>query len=131
VNTNDIFRLEEQRCQAIIDRDMDTLESLISNDLLYIHSTGIKDSKESYLRGVASGDSRFLSIATSDVDIRFLTESVAVVTGRAKMDIEHQGQRIVHQNRYANIWIMEQGGPKMVIWQTGGYPAGMTIPDFP
>ena len=58
--TFDIERLEDERYQAMLDKDAPTLERLLHPDLVYMHSSGVADSKESYINGLLSGvwDSR-------------------------------------------------------------------------
>jgi uncharacterized protein (TIGR02246 family) len=66
---------------AAMAADTDALGDLIADDVLYAHSDGIPEDKDSYLRRVASGV--YLTIAMDHtVDhIRVLGDDVAVVRG--------------------------------------------------
>jgi uncharacterized protein (TIGR02246 family) len=66
---------------AAMAADTDALGDLIADDVLYAHSDGIPEDKDSYLRRVASG--LYLTIAMNhSVDhIRVLGDDVAVVRG--------------------------------------------------
>lgn len=54
---------EEARRQAMLDGDTATLGELLSDTLVYTHSTGAKDGKQSYLEQLASGALRYEALA--------------------------------------------------------------------
>jgi hypothetical protein len=47
-----IRQLEDQRYRAMLDADVATLESLLDDELTYTHSSGIIDTKGTYLAAV-------------------------------------------------------------------------------
>ena len=48
----DIMRLEDERYAAMLAKDVAALERLLHPDLVYMHSSGIADTKASYIAGV-------------------------------------------------------------------------------
>src|SRR5580693_3127631 len=50
-----IRQLEDERYQAMLDGDVETLGRLLSARLTYTHSNGARDTKESYLQKVRDG----------------------------------------------------------------------------
>ncbi|MES2262764.1 MAG: nuclear transport factor 2 family protein [Pseudomonadota bacterium] len=56
-----LVELEQLRGRALIERDFDALRALLSDDLIYTHSTGVVQDKRSYMEEVA-GPLRFLAI---------------------------------------------------------------------
>jgi len=54
-----LLAAEEARRQAMLAADVATLGTLLSDALAYTHSTGVTDSKQSYLQLLASGALRY------------------------------------------------------------------------
>ena len=52
---NEIARLEEDRYGAMLDKDVAILARRLDDDLVYMHSSGVADTKESYIRGLRDG----------------------------------------------------------------------------
>ena len=81
-NENEILGLEDQRLGAMVARDFAALEKLVHGDLLYTHSSGVTDTKASWLESMKSGKTRYKSASCSDRQVRFFGE-VALVRGKA------------------------------------------------
>ena len=43
---------EERRCKAIVAGDIASLETMLSDDLVHVHTVGLIDDKASYLAGI-------------------------------------------------------------------------------
>jgi hypothetical protein len=78
----EILALEDKRFGAMIARDLKALEAMLHCDLLYTHSSGVTDTKESWLQSMQSGKTKHKSVNCTDRKIRVIGE-VALVTGRA------------------------------------------------
>lgn len=58
-----LLAAEETRRQAMLAADVAALGTLLSDTLAYTHSTGVTDSKQSYLQLLASGALRYETLA--------------------------------------------------------------------
>jgi hypothetical protein len=86
--TADLLAIEEQRCQAERDGDMTTLERLLDDSLVYIHTTGLVDSKKSL---IASRDKmKFLKMARRDLKVQ-VSGDLAVITGGLSVEVRVTG----------------------------------------
>jgi ketosteroid isomerase-like protein len=74
-----VFEVERKRCQAVVRRDIDVFQSLLADDMLHIHGTGLIEDKAAYLKGIASRV-ECKSSERSNLSVRFFG-SVAVSTG--------------------------------------------------
>ena len=54
--------LEDARIDAMCSQDAEALESLLSDSMVYVHSTGMVDTKESFLGHVRNGPIQYRSI---------------------------------------------------------------------
>jgi hypothetical protein len=117
VAINEIKALEDRRYQAMLDGDTTILDSLCSGDLIYTHSKGDHDDKQSYLHKVGSRHFTYLEI-THPADRILVVHGAALVTGRMTAKVSVAGRGIVHvDNRYLAVWVREHGAWKFVAYQ--------------
>ena len=60
-----------------------------------------------------SGDLRFKSITTDDVQVR-VYGNAAVETGRSTMDGQDKGKAVPRETRFTRIWIKQEGRWRLV-----------------
>lgn len=113
----DIEDLEECRWKALIAGDRDVLDRLLSDDMVYTHSTGRVDGKESYLEAVTGGFLRYRGVRKSDVVVR-KHGSVAVLTGRADIDVTINGEDICSVARFSAVWCVVGTVWQFVCWHS-------------
>jgi ketosteroid isomerase-like protein len=113
----EILRLEDQRFGAMIARDFKGLEAMLHGELLYTHSSGVTDTKSSWLDSMTSGRAKYKSVDCSDRKVRMVGE-VALVTGRAAIEAEINGQSRQLKLVFLNAWAKTPQGWKFVAWQS-------------
>ena len=77
-----LLRADEDRCQAMLAHDINALEQLLADDIVYTHSSAVVDNKQQYLSAMREGRLRYLGIHPQNVNVR-LYGTVAVMNGRA------------------------------------------------
>jgi hypothetical protein len=82
----EILALEDKRYAAMCGGDFAALEAMLHDELLYTHSSGLTDTKATWLASLRSGKTKYKSAACSDRKVR-LAGGTALVTGRAAMEI--------------------------------------------
>ena len=118
-----IQTLELRRRQAMVEGDMDFLESIYTRDLTYSHSDGKSDSKSSYLQGMREGVWRYRGFTSHDEQMRRVGECV-VVTGLIDMDVVICGEPMVLNSRYISVWKAGNNGWQMIAWQSTRHTHG-------
>ena len=118
-----IQTLELRRRQAMVEGDMDFLESIYTRDLTYSHSDGKSDSKSSYLQGMREGVWRYRGFTSHDEQMRRVGECV-VVTGLIDMDVVIRGEPMVLNSRYISVWMAGNNGWQMIAWQSTRHTHG-------
>jgi hypothetical protein len=116
VAINEIKALEDRRYQAMLDGDTTILDSLCSGDLIYTHSKGDHDDKQSYLHKVGTRYFTYLEI-THPADRILVVNGAALVTGRMTAKVLVAGTIVQVDNRYLAVWVREQGAWKFVAYQ--------------
>jgi ketosteroid isomerase-like protein len=118
----EILALEDKRFAAMIARDLATLDKLVHEDLLYTHSSGITDTKASWLESLKSGKTKYKSASTSERQVRFFGE-VALVRGKAAIEAEINGQSRSLKLLFLNAWVRTPQGWKFCAWQSCPQPS--------
>lgn len=95
---------EAKRRAALIANDTDALGNLMAPGLVYVHSTGGRDSRESYLDSISSGALRYLAVSFSDLQVHRLSDQAAVVTGRMSAAIHRHGQDRQVNSHFMTVW---------------------------
>lgn len=113
--------LEDRRYRAMCDMDLATLEALLSDSLVYTHSSASTDSKTSYMEAFRSGKWAYKSVSRPVEDIQ-VHGDCAVVTGRAEIEVVVEGKARQLNSRYIDVWINGARGWQMVAWQSTPIP---------
>jgi len=123
-DVTDIARLEDQRYAAMLDKDVATLERLLHPDLVYMHSSGVADSKASYIAGVRDRVWDYSTIARSEATVR-LHGALALVFNRLKIDLSVRGVAKSLDNRALAVWVADEGAWRLIALQSGMVPPGV------
>ena len=114
---DEIIALENRRIEAMIKGDVQALEEILADDLIYTHTTARLDTKTSFIDAISSGKSNYRSIEREDVKVRQFGDT-AVVTGHVKF---HVGDN-KFEARYLDVYAKRNGAWQMVAWQSTRLP---------
>ena len=82
----EIRTLENQRYQAMINKDVATLEKLFDDGLVYTHSSAQVDSKSQYINFVKTGVFDYKKIECFDEVMQVYGDHTVVTSGRATIE---------------------------------------------
>ncbi len=122
----DIARLEDERYAAMLGKDIAALERLLHPDLVYMHSSGVADSKASYIAGVRDRVWDYHRIERSDQTVR-LHGALAMVFNRLKIDLSVRGVAKSLDNRALAVWVAD-GGVATNPWRLIALQSGIAPP---
>ena len=77
----DIYR---KYWNGMIRKDTDLLRSLMSEDYCLVHMTGVRQSKETFLRGLTGGTFNYYSADHDSIEVR-IDGDEAVMTGKSRV----------------------------------------------
>ena len=120
-NSDTIIQLDRKRMQAMSDKDLATLETLLADDLIYTHSSARVDSKQSLIANMKSGATVYSSIEPSDVKAHDLGDAV-VLTGVAWIKVASRGKDLDFGVRFTDAYAKRNGQWQMVVWQSTRLP---------
>ncbi|HUZ74530.1 MAG TPA: nuclear transport factor 2 family protein [Stellaceae bacterium] len=117
----DLLRLEDERSRAVMAGDVAVLERLMSDHIVYTHSSGRQDTKRSFIASVTGGAVKYRRIHRRDAAVA-VRDGFAFLTGAIEIDVETSGQLRHLVLRYSNVWERTPQGWQQVLWQTTPIP---------
>jgi ketosteroid isomerase-like protein len=120
-NGQAIIELDRRRMDAMCRQDVDTLSSILADDLIYTHSSARVDTKQSLIGNMQAGTTVYTSIDTSDVRAQDLGDAV-VLTGVARIGVTSNGRPNSFGVRFVDVYANRGGQWQMVTWQSTRLP---------
>ena len=116
-----IRELESRRFRAMIEGDAGALDALLADTLVYTHSYGGADSKQTYLDGVRSKKWVYRKIERPKEDIQVHGDCV-IVTGQVRIELIAEGTPKTLKSAYTDVWVKGPKGWQMTAWQSTPLP---------
>ena len=108
-----IRQLDKERIQAQIGADAVALDRIYADDFIGVGPSGTVRSKPQVIADFTSGDLKFQSITTDEVQVR-VYDNAAVETGLSTMVGQDKGKAVPRDTRFTRVWIMQQGRWRLV-----------------
>jgi ketosteroid isomerase-like protein len=116
-----VIDLDKKRMSAMAQKDIATLNELISDDLIYTHSSARLDTKQSLIGNMESGSTVYISMVPSDVKAQDLGDTV-VLTGSCRISVNSGGRPNSFGVRFTDVYANKGGRWQMVTWQSTRLP---------
>lgn len=99
--------LESRRARAVMARDIEGVEALMADGLLYCHSTGLIEGKSSYIAKLAEGTATYHEFR-ADVDHAAMpVPDLLIATGRLHLDATVAGTLHEVRGRFLTVWRLD------------------------
>jgi len=108
-----IRQLDNERIQAQIGADAVALDRIYADDFIGVGPSGTVRTKAQVISDFTSGDLRFQSITTDEVQVR-VYENTAVETGLSTMSGQDKGKAVPRDTRFTRVWVKQQGRWRLV-----------------
>ena len=108
-----IRQLDRDRIQAQIGADAVALDRIYANDFIGVGPSGTVRTKAQVISDFTSGDLKFQSITTDEVQVR-VYENTAVETGLSTMVGQDKGKAVPRDTRFTRVWVKQQGRWRLV-----------------
>ena len=122
LSTSEINDLEDRRYAAMVDADLDALDELLSDDVMYAHSDATVDSKASYLEVLRTGKLVYHSLEHT-TDAVITRPGMAIVSGTMSGSIRMNGVARTLNSRVVAVWVAEDGQWRLAAFQPTPIPA--------
>jgi len=108
-----IRRLDDERIQAQVHADAATLDRIYADDFIGVGPSGTVRTKPQVLADFTSGDLKFQSITTEEVQVR-VYGNTAVETGLSTMTGQDKGKDVPRDTRFTRVWVNQRGRWRLV-----------------
>ena len=117
---DELRETDQRRRKAMIEADVEALGALLSDDLVWTHSSGRKDGKHGLLERIASRSADYLTLDVSDDEVLQQGDVVihhGTLSGRVRVD----GREKPLNNRFLSVWKGSGNGFELLAWQSTGF----------
>ncbi len=109
---------ELNRFKVMVAKDRAGLEAVMHRDLVYFHSSGVADTKDSYIASIFSGKSNYRSIDPVELVTRIYGKT-GINTGIVNIiNLNAEGIETPLKLRFTDVFVFEDGRWQMVSWQS-------------
>ncbi|MBK81185.1 MAG: DUF4440 domain-containing protein [Gammaproteobacteria bacterium] len=109
-----------RRRQAMIDGDADALAPLLASALVWTHSSGKQDGKESFLDKIAANAADYHELEVSD-DVVACFGDIAIHRGNLTGRVSVDGREKALRNRFLSVWQGSGSTLQLLAWQSTGF----------
>lgn len=121
ITVEEALKAEDARFKAQMSGDASAMQRLFGDDLVYIHSSTVQDTKASFIESITSGDVRYRAMSRGEPRVRTYG-CIAIVSGGAKFDVTVKGDDRTLSLLYHAIWAKRSSGVQFVSWQATRMP---------
>jgi len=108
-----IKQLDNERIRAQIGADAVALDRIYADDFIGVGPSGTVRTKAQVISDFTSGDLKFQSIVTDEVQVR-VYENTAVETGLSTMSGQDKGKTVPRDTRFTRVWVKQEGRWRLV-----------------
>ena len=118
-----VTRADDERVAAFRAPTAERLAAVFSDDLHYAHSTGVVDTKASFIDVLTSGRTKYLAIDYTRREFTFPAPGIALMTGRARIQVQSSTGAMDNALSFLAVWRLENGRWRFLAWQSCRLPA--------
>jgi hypothetical protein len=112
-----VIEAEKQRFEAQMKKDYAMLDRVLADDLVYNHSNGNTDNKQSYIQSIRDGKSKYDSIESLEQKAR-VYGNTAIINGKILIKATNNGETINTTLKYTDVYVRKGSQWQMVTWQS-------------
>ena len=118
-----VMQAEKERFAAMVKGDRAVLEKLLADDLTYIHSTALLQTKDEFIKSLLAGNIDYVSIVPSESDSKVrVNGNTAIMTGLAAVNVIDTGKDRKIRIRYTTVYANRGGAWLLQNWQSTVIP---------
>jgi hypothetical protein len=117
-----VAQSESMRFLAQISQDTAALHRLLADDLVYIHSNALVETKTDFIRSVGGGGIRYLAMQKTETGPIRQWEKTAVAIGIVDVRGLYQGKEFEMRLRYTSVYRKLKGIWQLSSWQSTRLP---------
>ena len=112
-----LTQLEHLRFEAMEQKDLAFLETVLADEVTYGHSNGLMEDRAKHLEHIISADIVYEIMDPLEMDIRTYRKS-AVINGLIRVKGQYKGTDFDIKLRYTDVYQKQKRKWKLVAWQS-------------
>jgi hypothetical protein len=116
----EVLAAEAKRFDALVKRDIEAVNQLMADDLIYTHSSGVRQTKAEVFSLFSSGRIVYKSIEASDQHVR-VVGNVGVITGAIRL-VYNDGTDHLIDSVYTDVYVKRDWRWQLLAWQSTRKP---------
>ncbi|MHA8093372.1 nuclear transport factor 2 family protein [Aquirufa lenticrescens] len=117
-NEESLKEAELNRFKVMVAKDIPGLQAVLHKDLVYFHSSGMQDSKDTYIASIASGKSSYVTITPEEMQQRVYGKT-GINTGIVSiLQQAADGVQTTIRLRFTDVFVYADKRWQMVSWQS-------------
>jgi len=112
-----IEAVNERIEEAVVSKDLASLDALYADDLMFTHGTGLVQTKRQWLDALRSDETRFLTRQLDSTSIELHAE-IAIVTGRLLVCRQSEAGEARYGLQYVRVYSMKTGSWQLISHRT-------------
>lgn len=116
-----VLLVQADRFRAMTENDISILDSILSDDLVYTHTTGRVETKTEFLSALRKRAVAYHSIEPMDVKVR-IYDNTAVITGTAAMKVSAGANDLAFSLQFIEVYENSEGRWRLLAWQSTRLP---------
>ena len=117
-NEESLKEAELNRFKVMVEKDIPGLQAVLHKDLVYFHSSGMQDSKDTYIASIASGKSSYVTITPEEMQQRVYGKT-GINTGIVSiLQQAADGVQTTIRLRFTDVFVYADKRWQMVSWQS-------------
>ena len=115
---DELRALQTRRFSALVSKDLQFLDTLLSPLLSYTHSNGMVETKQAFLDNLKAGKMVYRSIEPRDQAV-IVDRDVGIVTGIGEFAVTVGGKDLEAKLRFTDVYVKDRSGQwKELAWQS-------------
>ena len=118
-----VLQAEKDRFAAMTKVDEAALNKLLADDLTYVHTSALLQTKKEFIDSLKSGAIKYVSMTPNEADwkVRILG-NVAIVNGAATVHVVDHGTDLNFRLRYTTVHANRSGSWQLLSWEATRFP---------
>ncbi|MFZ2276170.1 MAG: nuclear transport factor 2 family protein [Prosthecobacter sp.] len=109
---------DDARVAAMKAPDRDKLSAIFSDELRYAHSSGVVDTKASFIEVLLKGTTKYQAVDYVERNFTFPAPGIALMTGSAKLKIGTETGTLEPTLAFLAVWRLEGSQWRFLAWQS-------------
>ncbi len=117
-NEESLKEAELNRFKVMVAKEIPGLQAVLHKDLVYFHSSGMQDSKDTYIASIVSGKSSYVAITPEEMQQRVYGKT-GINTGIVSiLQQAADGAQTTIRLRFTDVFVYADKRWQMVSWQS-------------